>query len=150
MPGRDALQRHSHGSGSFAPEWDAPPPVEPRATTETGRRLQALLTRQGNPLAAMDVVAVEREAVAALTATPTASPTDLPCTCEPFFSGHVVGHPDCPRGRMEAASPTATGPDLRGTPWAGAEGRSIREAASPTATGSITRGMVKGYGSRGL
>jgi hypothetical protein len=26
----------------------------------------------------------------------------LPCTCRPFFDGHVTGHPDCPRGRAEA------------------------------------------------
>jgi len=25
----------------------------------------------------------------------------LPCTCRPFFDGHVTGHPDCPRGRAE-------------------------------------------------
>lgn len=27
--------------------------------------------------------------------------TSEPCTCRPFFAGHVIGHPDCPRGRAE-------------------------------------------------
>lgn len=41
-----------------------------------------------------------------------ATPPEPVCTCRPLFSGHVVEHPDCPRGRAEAlATPPKPGLD---------------------------------------
>jgi hypothetical protein len=42
----------------------------------------------------------------------------LPCTCRPFFDAHVMGHPDCPRGRAEDEGRLREWLDKRETvPW---------------------------------
>jgi hypothetical protein len=81
---------------------------------------------------------------------PAADEGRLPCTCRPFFDGHVTGHPDCPRGRAEDEGPKRIGcicpPGLNDAscPAHGAhedEGR-LRELVAPAHESPYHRSMV--------